>query len=75
MTIQNYERLFLGITYKPILDLVLQVASKDAMTNQEIREEVDTTIVAGFETSSHLVDCVMVLIGSHPEVQEKMHEE
>ncbi|VVC90275.1 unnamed protein product, partial [Leptidea sinapis] len=46
-----------------------------AFTDREIREHVDTMIVGGHDTSANVLMITLVLIGSFPEVQEKIFEE
>ncbi|KAJ8715558.1 hypothetical protein PYW07_010040 [Mythimna separata] len=64
-----------GTKYKPFLDLLLELSEDNALTDKEIREEVDTGIVTGFDTSSSLLSYIMILLGTHPEVQDKIYQE
>ncbi|XP_026729645.1 cytochrome P450 4C1-like [Trichoplusia ni] len=64
-----------GVRYKPFLDLLLELSEENALTDKEIREEVDTAIVTGFDTSSSLLSYIMILLGTHPEVQDKIYDE
>ena len=66
---------FPGTKYKPFLDLLLELSEDNALTDKEIREEVDTAIVTGFDTSSSLLSYIMILLGTHPQVQEKIYQE
>nr|XP_037876478.1 uncharacterized protein LOC101744633 [Bombyx mori] len=61
--------------YQGLLDLMLKLAKEDALTDQEIREEVDTAIMAGFDTSSWILVYVLVNLGSFPEVQDRAYNE
>ncbi|CAH0697231.1 unnamed protein product [Spodoptera exigua] len=61
--------------YKPFMSLLLELKNDDTLTDKEIKEEVDTAIVAGFDTTSNCLTCLLVLLGTYPEVQEKMYEE
>ncbi|PZC73152.1 hypothetical protein B5X24_HaOG200029 [Helicoverpa armigera] len=61
--------------YKPFLDLLLELSEDNALTDKEIREEVDTAIVTGFDTSSSLLSYIMILLGTHPEVQDRIYQE
>nr|XP_049704918.1 cytochrome P450 4V2 [Helicoverpa armigera]WRX06003.1 CYP340G1 [Helicoverpa armigera] len=64
-----------GTRCKPLMSLLLELKNDDTLTEKEIKEEVDTAILAGFDTTSNTLTCMLVLIGSHPEVQRKMYEE
>lgn len=57
------------------MNLLLELKNDDTLTDQEIKEEVDTAIVAGFDTTSNTLTCLLVLLGTYPEVQQKMYEE
>ncbi|KAJ8709620.1 hypothetical protein PYW08_009624 [Mythimna loreyi] len=63
------------ISYQPLAHLILEQHTKNAFTDQEISEELHTTMVAGYETTSASIQTVLVMIGSFPKVQEKMYEE
>ncbi|KAJ8715385.1 hypothetical protein PYW07_009867 [Mythimna separata] len=64
-----------GARYKPLMTLLMELKNDDTLTDKEIKEEVDTAIVAGFDTTSNTLTCLLVLLGTYPEVQEKMYEE
>ncbi|KPM09401.1 cytochrome P450-like protein 21 [Sarcoptes scabiei] len=59
------------------LDSLLMQNFKDpgSWTDEDIRSEVDTFMSAGQDTSSATVQFALQLIGHHPEVQTKIHEE
>ncbi|XP_046463650.1 cytochrome P450 4c3-like [Daphnia pulex] len=58
------------------LDLLIE-ASKDGtvLSDSDIREEVDTFMFEGHDTTSAAITWSILLIGSHPEVQELVNEE
>ncbi|KAF9819293.1 hypothetical protein SFRURICE_000284 [Spodoptera frugiperda] len=60
-----------GIKYRPFLDLLLDLSTNGAITDEEIREETDTIIVAGYDTTSNQLTFILLLLGAHPDVQEK----
>ncbi|CAH0697232.1 unnamed protein product [Spodoptera exigua] len=64
-----------GIKYRPFLDLLLDLSSNGAFTDEEIREETDTIIAAGYDTTSNQLTFILLLVGAHPEEQEKVYEE
>lgn len=53
----------------------MELKNDDTLTEKEIKEEVDTAIVAGFDTTSNLMTVLFVAVGSYPEVQQKVYEE
>nr|QEV83797.1 cytochrome P450 [Brachionus rotundiformis] len=58
------------------LDLLLKAKRKDqSITYDDIREEVDTFMFEGHDTTAAAASWACQLIGSHPEVQKKLHEE
>ncbi|PZC73210.1 hypothetical protein B5X24_HaOG200052 [Helicoverpa armigera] len=62
--------------YKPFLDLLLELSiEKGVLNDGEVREHVDTIIVGGHDTSASVLMFTMILLGSHPEAQEKAFAE
>lgn len=61
---------------KAFLDLVLDEQDKrQFFTDKDIREEVDTFMFAGHDTTTVSAAFALYLIGLHPDVQEKLYEE
>ncbi|KAM5194428.1 cytochrome P450 4V2-like [Mantella aurantiaca] len=59
------------------LDMLLK-ATDDAgntLSYKEIREEVDTFMFEGHDTTAAGINWSLFLLGSHPEIQEKVHKE
>ncbi|XP_055676455.1 cytochrome P450 4c3 [Lutzomyia longipalpis] len=58
------------------LDLLIE-ASQDGkvLSNDDIREEVDTFMFEGHDTTSAAISWTLFLIGSDPEIQERVIEE
>lgn len=46
-----------------------------AMTDTQLRDEVATMFLAGHETTALALSYALYLLGQHPEVQSKLHEE
>lgn len=49
--------------------------TNNAMTDEQIRDEVITFFIAGHETTTLALTWALYLIGKHPEVDSKFHEE
>ncbi|CAG4967347.1 unnamed protein product [Parnassius apollo] len=65
-----------GTKFKAFLDLLLELSIETGTFNDlEIREEVDTMIAAGHESTATVLMFTLVLIGSYPKVQERLFEE
>ncbi|KAG7297249.1 hypothetical protein JYU34_019190 [Plutella xylostella] len=61
--------------FKAFLDLLLELNNDGKITEQDVREEVDTMIVAGHDTTSHTLLMMFILLGAYPEVQERVYQE
>lgn len=58
------------------LDILLKAKQLDqSITFDDIREEVDTFMFEGHDTTAAAASWACQLIGSHPEVQKKLHKE
>ncbi|XP_047102529.1 cytochrome P450 4c3-like [Schistocerca piceifrons] len=59
-----------------LLDLLVEVAEQTGeLTDLDIREEVDTFMFEGHDTTAASLTWTIFLIGLHPHVQEKIEEE
>ncbi|XP_069681253.1 cytochrome P450 4C1-like [Periplaneta americana] len=58
------------------LDMLLD-ASEDGnkLTDEEIQEEVDTFMFGGHDTIAAAISTSLYLLGLHPEIQDRVHEE
>ncbi|GIX78238.1 cytochrome P450 4V2, partial [Caerostris darwini] len=62
--------------YKSLLEVLLKLHIEDqALDEKGVRQEVDTFIVAGHDTVAATIKWALYMIGHHPEVQEKIHQE
>ncbi|GAB6028882.1 hypothetical protein CHUAL_004681 [Chamberlinius hualienensis] len=57
------------------LDMLLEMAEENKLTNDDIREEVDTFMFEGHDTTAAGLAWVLYNIGRFPEVEEKLYEE
>ncbi|XP_069833808.1 cytochrome P450 4V2 [Dendropsophus ebraccatus] len=59
------------------LDLLLKATDEEGNTlsYKDIREEVDTFMFEGHDTTAAALNWSLFLLGSHPEIQEKVHKE
>ncbi|GIY71039.1 cytochrome P450 4V2 [Caerostris extrusa] len=65
-----------SIKYKSLLEVLLKLHIEDqALDEKMVMQEVDTFMVAGHDTAAAAVKWALYLIGLHPEVQEKIHQE
>lgn len=61
-----------------LLDMFLSSLDEETgekMSREDIRDEIMTVLMAGFETSSVALMWTWYLIGQHPEVEQKLHAE
>lgn len=58
------------------LDMLIEVSEKKGLlTDTDIREEVDTFMFEGHDTTSAAISWAIFTLGSHPDVQEKVINE
>lgn len=64
-------------TKMTFLDVLLQSKTSDGrfLSNDEVREEVDTFMFEGHDTTTSAISFTLRAIASHPEVQKKLFEE
>lgn len=60
----------------PFVDTVIKVAlESEGFTDKDIRHEVNTLIMAGYDTTANAIIFCLMLLGHHQEVQEKLYGE
>uniref|UniRef100_A0A914DG29 Cytochrome P450 n=1 Tax=Acrobeloides nanus TaxID=290746 RepID=A0A914DG29_9BILA len=57
------------------LDLMLDMLEKGDLDREGLQEEVDTFTFEGHDTTSAAMNFFLHLMGTHPEIQAKVHEE
>lgn len=58
------------------LDMLLNESERgQALTDREIQEEVDTFMFEGHDTTTASMSWVLILLGHHPEIQERVYAE
>lgn len=62
---------------RPFLDLLIleHLKNDKYITKEDIREEVDTFMFEGHDTTAMGISWALFLIGHHPQEQQKIHEE
>uniref|UniRef100_A0AAV2LKC8 aromatase n=1 Tax=Knipowitschia caucasica TaxID=637954 RepID=A0AAV2LKC8_KNICA len=62
---------------RAFLDMLLKTTDEEgnSMSHQDIQEEVDTFMFEGHDTTAASMNWILHLVGSHPEVQRKVHQE
>lgn len=61
-----------------LLSMLLMARDEDdgkGMTDEQVRDEVMTIFVAGHETTANTMSWIFYLLATHPEVEQKLHEE
>nr|WRX06010.1 CYP340K6 [Helicoverpa armigera] len=64
-----------GLKYKAFLDLLIDLSADGVFTEKQIREQTEIILTTGFETTSTQLTFTMLLLGAHPDVQEKLYQE
>lgn len=60
----------------PLLDILLQsTINGQPLTNADIREEVDTFMFEGHDTTTSGICYILYLLSRHPDVQKKLFQE
>lgn len=65
---------FLDGRFKGFLDHILE-SPENSLSEQEIREEIDTIVFAGYDSTATVLTYLLTALGSYPEVQERVYAE
>nr|XP_022910600.1 cytochrome P450 4C1-like [Onthophagus taurus] len=58
------------------LDLFIEMSNKEnAFTDEEIKEQVDTFMFEGHDTTTAAINWALFLLGNHQDIQDKVYEE
>ncbi|KAF9807187.1 hypothetical protein SFRURICE_015263, partial [Spodoptera frugiperda] len=58
--------------FKPMLDLLLHLSDEQhVLSDDDIRQHLDTFVIASFETTSSVLQIMLFVLGSYPDVQER----
>lgn len=73
----NISKLFLiAGKFKPLLDQLLELADKQkAFTDDEIRNHLDTIVLATFDTTAAALSFALLFLGTYQDVQERAYKE
>ncbi|XP_068618030.1 cytochrome P450 4c21-like [Battus philenor] len=63
------------VEFKCFLDMLMEASKSDTLSEERMKAEVDTIIVAGQETVATVLNYVFLMLGCKPDVQRKLYEE
>ncbi|KAF5283094.1 hypothetical protein FQA39_LY17435 [Lamprigera yunnana] len=64
------------ITRKSFLQLLIELSENGAgFTDEELREEVDTFMIAGSDTTASTMSFAFIMLAMFPDIQQKVYEE
>lgn len=72
------ERLRSNQKQNDLLDLLLDTRYEDTgepMSTQQLIDEIKILFIAGHETTANALTFTLHLLGNHPEIQQRMHDE
>ncbi|CAH1641554.1 unnamed protein product [Spodoptera littoralis] len=62
--------------FKPILDLMLHLSDEQqVISDDDIRQHIDTFVFGSYDTTSAVLQTTLLVLGSHPDVQERVYKE
>ncbi|XP_044734402.1 cytochrome P450 4C1-like [Chrysoperla carnea] len=74
--VQHTKNLDTGKYKLPMMDLLIkQMKLDNSLSYEDIREEVDTFMFEGHDTTSMGLSLFLMLLANHPEIQNKIYEE
>ncbi|KAF5274446.1 hypothetical protein FQA39_LY18725 [Lamprigera yunnana] len=65
-----------SITTKSFLQLLIELSENGAcFTDEELRDEVDTFMIAGSDTTASMTSFTFIMLAMFPDIQQKVYEE
>lgn len=59
----------------PFLDTLIEATKTGTLTGEELKDQVSTIMFEGHDTTAAASSFFLCLMGAHPDVQEKVHQE
>uniref|UniRef100_A0A0N5B5A0 Cytochrome P450 n=1 Tax=Strongyloides papillosus TaxID=174720 RepID=A0A0N5B5A0_STREA len=63
------------IKHKTFISMLLELYENNEISMEGIKEEVNTIIIGGFDTSSTTMAWLLWCLATHPDIQEKVYQE
>ncbi|KAH9631011.1 hypothetical protein HF086_000338, partial [Spodoptera exigua] len=62
--------------FKPILDLLLHLSDEqNVLSDDDIRHHLDTFVFGAYDTTFSVLLTILLVLGSHADVQERVYDE
>ncbi|CAH0597759.1 unnamed protein product [Chrysodeixis includens] len=73
--IESKEHLVKEDQFRPLMDIILELSKEKGLSDRQVREEMDTIIFGGHDTTANTLTFALMLLGSDLEKQEKVYQE
>lgn len=64
-----------GKKFVALLDMLLDSEEADLLSDEDIREEIDTFMFEGHDTTTSAISFAILNLANHPTIQESLHDE